>query len=60
MDNEECGVDGAMFGRGNKSTRRRPTPVPLCATRPELGLNPGTHGGEKRLTARTTALWCGL
>jgi hypothetical protein len=27
-DDEEIG--GMMIGRGNRSTRRKPTPVPLC------------------------------
>jgi hypothetical protein len=28
---DECGAVGGMrIGRGNRSTRRRPTPVPLC------------------------------
>jgi hypothetical protein len=29
-DDDECGAVGEMrFGRGNLSTRRKPTPVPL-------------------------------
>jgi hypothetical protein len=30
MDNDECGATGGMFGRGNRSTLRKPGPVPLC------------------------------
>jgi hypothetical protein len=28
--NYECGVDGMRIGKGNRSTRRKPAPVPLC------------------------------
>jgi hypothetical protein len=31
-DDDECGTVGEMrIGRGNRSTRRKPTPVPLCS-----------------------------
>jgi hypothetical protein len=31
MDDDECGeVGGIRFGRGNRSTRRKPVSVPLC------------------------------
>jgi hypothetical protein len=30
MDDDECGAVGGMIDRGNRSTRRKPTPVPLC------------------------------
>jgi hypothetical protein len=31
MVDDECGVVGGMrIGRGNRSTRRKPAPVPLC------------------------------
>jgi hypothetical protein len=31
IDDDECGVVGGMrIGRGNRSTRRKPAPVPLC------------------------------
>jgi hypothetical protein len=30
MDDDECGVAGGMSGRGNRSTGRKPVPVPLC------------------------------
>jgi hypothetical protein len=30
-DDDECGVVGRMrIGRGNRSARRKPAPVPLC------------------------------
>jgi hypothetical protein len=40
---------GAMIGRGNRSTRRRSVPVPLCP--PQTlhacpGTNPGLRGGK--------------
>jgi hypothetical protein len=27
---DECGAMGAMLGRGNRSTRRKPALMPLC------------------------------
>jgi hypothetical protein len=31
IDNGDCGTNGGMkIGRGNRSTRRKPTPAPLC------------------------------
>jgi hypothetical protein len=30
MDIDECGAVGATSGKGNRSTRRIPVPVPLC------------------------------
>jgi hypothetical protein len=30
MDDDECGAIGGMAGRGHRSTRRKPGPVPLC------------------------------
>jgi hypothetical protein len=31
MDDDECGAVGGMrIGRGNRNTRRKPAPVPLC------------------------------
>jgi hypothetical protein len=48
MINECTGVDGMRIGRGNRSTRRKPTPVPLCETQTphDLGSKPGRHGGK--------------
>jgi hypothetical protein len=30
MNDDECGAIGVMLGRVNRSTRSKPTPVPLC------------------------------
>jgi hypothetical protein len=30
IDDDECGAVGGIIGRGNRSTRRKPDPVPLC------------------------------
>jgi hypothetical protein len=30
MIDDECRTVGGMIGRGNRSTRRKPVPVPLC------------------------------
>jgi hypothetical protein len=30
MDDDECAAVGGMLGSGNRSTRRKPAPVPLC------------------------------
>jgi hypothetical protein len=41
---------GMKIGRGNRSTRRKPAPAPLCPTQIPLdqtpGLNPGRRGGK--------------
>jgi hypothetical protein len=30
-DDDDCGlIDGVRIGRGSRSTRRKPAPVPLC------------------------------
>jgi hypothetical protein len=29
-DKDDCGAIGVMTGRENRSTQRKPTPVPLC------------------------------
>jgi hypothetical protein len=47
IDGDEC---GAITGRGNWSTRRKPVPVPLSTTDPtwlDLGSNPGRRGGKQ-------------
>jgi hypothetical protein len=56
IDEGDCGVIGGMkFGRGNRSTRRKPAPAPLCP--PEIPLDqtrPRTRAaavGSQRLTA---------
>jgi hypothetical protein len=46
-DGEVGGMNG--FGRGNRSTRRKPAPTPLCPPQIPLarpGANPGRRGGK--------------
>jgi hypothetical protein len=48
-DDDECGAIGGMrIGRGNRSTRTKPTPMPLCPPQiPHgLGLEPGLPHGK--------------
>jgi hypothetical protein len=46
-DDEEI---GGMIGRGNRSTRRKPAPVPLCP--PQSYMLPGREPGPPRWEAR--------
>jgi hypothetical protein len=40
-DDDECGaVGGKRIGRGNRSTRTKPSPVPLCPPQIPYDLNP--------------------
>jgi hypothetical protein len=59
MDVDECGAVGGLVGRGNRSTRSKPVPVPLCPpknpTRPDPGSNRAAAVRSQRLTARATA-----
>jgi hypothetical protein len=51
-DNGEIG--GMMIGRGNRSTRRKPAPVPLCPPQTLNATRTGTRAaavGSQRLTA---------
>jgi hypothetical protein len=46
-NNEECGtVSGMKIGKGNRTTRRKPAPVPICPPQiaPDLGSNPDRRG----------------
>jgi hypothetical protein len=46
-DGEVGGMNG--FGRGNRSTRRKPAPTPLCPPQihlPDPGANTGRRGGK--------------
>jgi hypothetical protein len=48
-DYDDGDIGGMMTGRGNRSTRRKPAPVPLCPPQtphacPEA--NPGRRGGK--------------
>jgi hypothetical protein len=56
MIDDECGAAGGMrIDRGNRSTGRKPAPVPLCITRIIHDLTwdrtPVTAVGSRRLTA---------
>jgi hypothetical protein len=60
-DDDECGgVTGMRIGRGNRSTRRKPTPVPFCP--PQIPHNliwsrmRTLAVGNRQLTAWGTAL----
>jgi hypothetical protein len=63
IDDDDCGAIGGMrFGRGNRSTRRKPTPAPLC--QPQI-LHDQTRTriraaavGSRRLTAWAMARPC--
>jgi hypothetical protein len=48
IDDDYGAVGGMRFGRGNRSTRRKPAPVPLCPPPipHDLGSNPGRRGGK--------------
>jgi hypothetical protein len=64
IDEDDCGAIGVMkMGRGNRSTRRKPAPVPLCP--PQIphdqtrARTPGRRGGKpatNRLSYVTTLL----
>jgi hypothetical protein len=46
---DDGGIDVMMLGRGNRSTRRKPTPVPLCPPQTLHACsdeNPGRRGGK--------------
>jgi hypothetical protein len=48
------GEIGGMIGRGNRSTRRKPAPVPLCAPQTPHAARTRTRAaavGSERLTA---------
>jgi hypothetical protein len=45
----DYGEFGGMIGRGNRSTQRKPTPVPLCPPQTPTccpDANPGCRGGK--------------
>jgi hypothetical protein len=49
IDDDDYGAVGGMrIGKGNRSTRRKPAPVPLCTPQipHDLGSNPGRRGGK--------------
>jgi hypothetical protein len=48
-DYDDGEIGGMMIGRGNRSTRRKPAPVPLCAPQTPHACpdtNPGRCGGK--------------
>jgi hypothetical protein len=52
------GAIGRMIGRGNRSTRRKPIPVPLCPPQTPHAARTRTRAaavGSQRLTASATA-----
>jgi hypothetical protein len=56
IDEGGCGAAGGVrIGRGNLSTRRKPTPVPLCSqhnpTWPDPDSNTGHRNGSRQLIA---------
>jgi hypothetical protein len=57
IDDDYGAVGGMRIGRGNRSTRRKPAPVPLCPPQfpHDLGSNPGRRGGKPA----TNRLSCG-
>jgi hypothetical protein len=44
-DYDDGVIGGMVFGRGNRSTRRKPAPVPICPTQTRL---PGREPGPLR------------
>jgi hypothetical protein len=58
MIDDACGAVGGMrIGRGKRSTRRKPAPVPLCLPQIPHDLTRAAAVGSRRLTAW---LWHGL
>jgi hypothetical protein len=60
IDDGDCGAIGGMkIGRGNRSTRRKPVPMPLCPLQiPHAQIRARTWVaavGSRRLTARAMA-----
>jgi hypothetical protein len=49
-DYDDGEIGGMMIGRGNRSTRRKPTPVPLCPPQTPYAL-PGCEPGPPRWEA---------
>jgi hypothetical protein len=62
-DYDDGEISGMMIGRGNRSTRRKCAPVPLCPPQtphdcPDA--NPGSRGGKpatNRLSYGTAYIW---
>jgi hypothetical protein len=61
-DFDDGEIGGMMIGKGNRSTRRKPAPVPLCPTQTAHACpdwNPGHRGGKPATNRFSygTALW---
>jgi hypothetical protein len=57
-DDYDDGEIGGMIDSGNRSTRRKPAPVPLCPLQTSHAARTRTRAaavGSQRLTARATA-----
>jgi hypothetical protein len=58
-DYDDGEIGGMMIGRGNRSTRRKPAPMPLCPPQTPHAARTRTRAasvGSRRLTASATAL----
>jgi hypothetical protein len=52
IDEGDCGaIGGLKIGRGNRSTRRKPAPAPLCPPQIPLDQTRAAAVGSRRLTA---------
>jgi hypothetical protein len=52
IDDVDCGAIGGMkIDRGNRSTRRKPAPAPLCPPQIPLDQTTAAAVGSQRLTA---------
>jgi hypothetical protein len=60
-DYDEREIGGIMIGKGNRSTRTKPAPVPLCPPKTPHAL-PGREPGPRRWEASyyPPELWHGL
>jgi hypothetical protein len=48
-DYDDAEIGGLMIGKGNRNTRRKPAPVPLCSPQTPHAYpdaNPGLRGGK--------------
>jgi hypothetical protein len=53
-DYDDAEIGGMMIGKGNRSTRRKPAPVPLCPPQTSYAARTRTRAaavGSQRLTA---------
>jgi hypothetical protein len=64
IDDDYGAVGGMRIGRGNRSTRRKPAPMPLCPPQipHDLTSNPGRRGGKPEINRLSygTAVCYGL